>query len=115
LDSVLPPGFAIVTTGTSAIFVAPAATATTVAATSAAAITATTTATIAAASAAAAIVTTTAAGRAISARARFIDRQITTLEVLAVELLDGCCRFFRVVISTKPKPRERPVMRSSTT
>ena len=36
-----------------------------------------------------------ATSAAISSGARFINRQIAAVEVLAVELLNGCSRFFR--------------------
>jgi hypothetical protein len=51
--------------------------------------------TAAIATAAATIVAAATARTAISPRTRFIHRQISTFEVLAVELLDSCRRFFR--------------------
>jgi hypothetical protein len=84
----LPPGFAVIPAGTAiAIAFVPTATAaaaeTTAAATTvAAAVSATATATIATAA-------------AISSGTSFVNRQITAVEVLAVELLDGRSRFFR--------------------
>src|SRR5687767_14320454 len=79
----LPPGFAVIPAGTAiAIPFVPTATAT--AAVTAAATTVAATATAA--------VTTTAA---ISSGASLVNRQIAAVEVLAVELLDGCSRFFR--------------------
>jgi hypothetical protein len=86
----LPAWFAIVAArSTIAITIAAAPTTATAATT----ITATTAAAVTATATAAAAITATAA--AISARARFIHRQISAIEILAVELLDRRRCFFR--------------------
>ena len=77
---ILPAWFALVT-----IVVAITAAATTAAVTT----------TTAAATAATAITTTTAAAATISSRLGFIDGQIASAKVLAVESLDSCCCLLR--------------------
>jgi hypothetical protein len=80
----LPPGFAVIPAGTAIVIpFVPTAT------TSAAATTVSATAAVAAAT------TVSATTTAISSWASFVDRQIAAVEVLAIELLNGCSRFFR--------------------
>ena len=78
----LPPGFAIVSAATTITTVAISSSVTP-------ASSATVTTAAAIATTATAIVATAAAGSAISSRARFVDRQIATLEVFPIELFDG--------------------------
>jgi hypothetical protein len=83
----LPAWFAIISAGASftAVAVATTAATTTTAVTTTATVTAT----------AATVIPTAATRTTVRAGTSFIHRQVTTLEILAVELLNRCRRFFR--------------------